>query len=165
VCDNNTGREEYLMSNPITNDQGLRQALNGLNAAQQRELGGLFVASVSHLSDDPRISRAVAAAAKTDISSQELEETYKSVKAFATQSYTACGRDADWAAQAEHFVAAAATASLAPEDQAGEKGNNAWKAAMQARMAKNCEMILKDEGTIANEAEKQYALAEKFLAR
>ena len=140
------------MPNPITNDQGLREALNSLTASQQRELGGLFVASVGHLSDDPRISHALEAAANADISSQELEETYKSVKAFATQSYTACGRDADWAAQAEHFVAAAATASLAPLDQVGDKCNNAWKAAMQARMAKNCEMILKDAGAIANEA-------------
>lgn len=148
----------------ITNDQGLRAALNSLSATQQRQLGGLFVASVGHLSDDPRISRAVEAAAKADIPNQELEEIYKSVKAFATQSYTACGRDADWAAQAEHFVAAAATASLAPLDPSDDKGSNAWKAAMQARMAKNCEMILKDEGTIANEAEKQYALAEKYLA-
>jgi hypothetical protein len=152
------------MPNPITNDQGLRAALNSLTTDQQRELGGLFVASVGHLSDDPRIDRAVEAAAKTDISNQELEEIYKTVKAFATQSYTACGRDADWAAQAEHFVAAAATASLAPEDTAGDKGNKAWKAAMQARMAKNCEMILNDEGTIANEAEKQYTLTMRYLA-
>jgi hypothetical protein len=151
------------MPTHITNDQQLRRALNGLNPQQQRVLGGLYVSNVSHLSGDPRIGRALEAAAKTGISTQELEETYKSVKAFATQSYTACGHDADWAAQAEHFVAAAAAACLIPEDQAGAKSNNAWKTAMQARMAKNCEMILNDAGELDNEAEKQYQIAEKFL--
>ncbi len=151
------------MSTQITNDQQLREALNDLTPTQHRELGGLYVSSVSHLSPDPRIARALEAAAKPDIPAQELEEAHKSVKAFATQSYTACGRDADWAAQAEHFVAAAAAACLAPEDQTSERSNNAWKAAMQARMAKNCEMIFKDAGELANEAEKQYQIAEKFL--
>jgi len=152
------------MPKHIANDQKLREALNTLSAIQQRKLGGLFVASVGHLSADPRVSRAVAVAAQAEISPQELEEAYKSVKAFATQTYTACGRDADWAAQAEHFVAAAAAASLAPEEQQGATGNNAWRAAMQARMAKNCEMILKDEGGLANEAENQYRIADGFLS-
>jgi hypothetical protein len=152
------------MATQITNDQQLREALNKLNPQQQRELGGLFVTNVSHLSADPRITRALEAAAKPDIPAQELEEAYKSAKAFATQSYTACGRDADWAAQAEHFVAAAAAACIAPEEQAGTSYNNAWKAAMQARMGKNCEMILKDEGEVANEAERQYRTTENYLS-
>lgn len=147
----------------ITNDQQLREALNHLTPTQQLELGGLYVSNVSHLSTDSRIARALEAAAKAEKSEQELEDAYKSVKAFATQSYTACGRDADWAAQAEHFVAAAAAACLAPQEQAGTKNNNAWKAAMQARMAKNCEMILKDAGETANESVKQYQIAEKYL--
>jgi hypothetical protein len=151
------------MPTQITNDQQLRAALNGLTPQQQRELGGLYVANVSHLSADPRINRAVEAAAKSDIAPQELEDAHKSVKAFATQSYTACGRDANWAAQAEHFVAAAAAACLSQEEPGGPKSNSAWKAAMQARMAKNCEMIFKDEGELANEAEKQYRIAEKYL--
>jgi len=153
------------MPKQIANDQSLREALSTLSNVQQRKLGGLFVANVGHLSDDPRVGRAVAVAAQAEISSQELEDVYKSVKAFATQTYTACGRDADWAAQAEHFVAAAAAASLAPDEQPGVKGNNAWRAAMQARMAKNCEMILNDEGGLDNEAEKQYRVAEEFLAQ
>lgn len=150
------------MPTQISNDQQLREALTNLSAQQQRALGGLYVSNVSHLSGDSRISRAIEMAAKGDITPQELEDAYKSVKAFATQSYTACGRDADWAAQAEHFVAAAATACLAPQE-ADEQSNNAWKAAMQARMAKNCEMILNDAGEIDNEAQKQYQIATQFL--
>jgi hypothetical protein len=34
---------------------------------------------------------------------------------------------------------------------------------MQARMGKNCEMILKDAGEVANEAEKQYRIAQNYL--
>lgn len=149
------------MSQSITNDHDLREAISGLSAAEQRALGGQFVANVAHLSQDQRISRAIDATANPDISEPELDEIYKSVKAFATQTYTACGSDADWAAQAEHFVAAAAAASLSHDDQNAARG--AWKAAMQARMARNCEMILNDDGDLANESEKQYQLAEHYL--
>lgn len=149
----------------ITNDQQMREAINGLTPQQQRELGGLYVSSVSHLSTDPRIEHALEAAAKPEISTQELEAAYKSVKAFAIQSYTACGQDADWTAQAEHFVAAAAAACLTPLEQTGGNSSNAWKCAMQTRMAKNCEMIRKDAGEIDNEAEKQYRIAEEYLGR
>ncbi|MCG7899378.1 MAG: hypothetical protein JAY85_13095 [Candidatus Thiodiazotropha weberae] len=150
------------MPSRITNDQSLRDAIGQLSATQQRALAGKFVASVEHLSADPRISRAVQAATNQELNPQEIEAAYKEVKSFATQTYTACGRDADWAAQAEHFVAAAAAASLAPDEPDESKG--AWRAAMQARMAKNCEMILNNEGGLANESERQYELAEAFIS-
>ncbi|MEW8200686.1 MAG: hypothetical protein AB2672_15240 [Candidatus Thiodiazotropha endolucinida] len=149
------------MPQTITNDHDLREAISGLSPVEQRALGGQFVANVGHLSQDPRISRAIDAAIDSDISPAELEQIHKTVKAFATQTYTACGSDADWAAQAEHFVAAAAAASLSSDDQSGARG--AWKAAMQARMAKNCEMILNDDGGIANESEKQYQMTGRYL--
>ncbi len=75
------------------------------------------------------------------------------MKAYSVQTFTACGRDADWASQAEHFVAAAALAALLPEKQLPATNTVlAWKAAMQARMAKNCEMILNDQCELDNEA-------------
>jgi hypothetical protein len=149
------------MPSRITNDQSFRDAINQLKPDQQRELAGRFVASVAHLSSDPRIARAINATSDSSLSAQETEEVYKAVKAFATQTYTACGQDADWGAQAEHFVAAAAAAALSLEDD--QQAKSAWKTAMQARMAKNCEMILKDEGGLANEAENQYKLTEAIL--
>jgi hypothetical protein len=149
------------MSHNITNDHDLREAISGLSASEQRSLGGQFVANVAHLSQDERINRAIDASKNPGISDSELDELYKSLKAFATQTYTACGSDADWAAQAEHFVAAAAAASLSRDEQNSARG--AWKAAMQARMAKNCEMILNDDGGVANESEKQYRLTEQHL--
>ncbi|MCG7951227.1 MAG: hypothetical protein N0C91_09845 [Candidatus Thiodiazotropha endolucinida] len=110
------------MPQTITNDHDLREAISGLSPVEQRALGGQFVANVGHLSQDPRISRAIDAAIDSDISPAELEQIHKTVKAFATQTYTACGSDADWAAQAEHFVAAAAAASLSSDDQSGARG-------------------------------------------
>jgi hypothetical protein len=145
------------MPQNIINDHDLREAISGLSPAEQRALAGQFVANVSHLSQDQRINHAIDVTANPNISEAELEEAYKTMKAFATQTYTACGSDADWAAQAEHFVAAAAAASLTSD------ARGAWKAAMQARMAKNCEMILNDDGGVANESEKQYQITQHFL--
>ena len=41
--------------------------------------------------------------------------------------------------------------------------NAAWKAAMQARMAKNCEMMEENEGEVETEAERQYRIAGENL--
>ena len=151
------------MSLKITNDQQLRQALNDLPLEIQRNLGARFVASVSHLSRNPIITQGLQVAKNSQRTFAELEIAYKSAKKLAIDSYTACGRDADWSAQAEHFVAAAMAACLLPEDQVTQKENIAWKAAMQARMARNCEMILQDKGAMDNESNRQYAIAMEML--
>ena len=139
------------MSLEITNDQQLRQALNNLPLEIQRKLGAHFVASVSHLSSNPVISQGLQVANNPERTSAELELAYKSAKKLAIDSYTACGRDADWSAQAEHFVAAAITACLLPNDQHSEHENIAWKAAMQ------------DKGEIDNEANRQYSMTRELL--
>jgi hypothetical protein len=151
------------MSSEITNDQQLRTALNDLALEAQRRLGARFVASVSHLSANPILTHGLQVAENAQASAAELDNAYKACKKLAIDTYTACGRDADWAMQAEHFVAAAVAACLLSEDQFNAKDNIAWKAAMQARMARNCEMILNDKGAVDNEANRQYAIAMEFL--
>jgi hypothetical protein len=158
-----TSTEESSMAK-INNDEALKRALDALPVASQRILAARFVGNLLHLSKDGRVKRAVEAAATPECSPEEMEEAYRAVKAYSVQTFTACGRDADWASQAEHFVAAAALAALLPEKQLGDKHSLAWKAAMQARMAKNCEMILNDQGELDNEAQRQYVLTEAFLA-
>jgi hypothetical protein len=148
----------------ITNDQQLRAALENLSVQQQRTLGARFAGSVSGISEDPRLQKALETAMNTGSSEQELEDAHKIAKSIATKTYTACGRDADWIAQAEHFFAASCTAALTPDSLASPDINLAWKAAMQARMAKNCMMIQNDAGELDNEAQKQYRLAEEFSA-
>jgi hypothetical protein len=148
----------------IHNDQELRDALHALSPDQQRVLGGRFVRNVAHLTTDERVNRAIATALRDDCSVAEVEDAYRAAKSYATKSYTDCGKDTDWLAQADHFVAAAAAAALTPESQLAERLNRAWKAAVQARMALNCEMMESPDVTgDATEAQRQYAIANEYL--
>lgn len=148
----------------ISNDQEFKAALSNLSATQQRQLGARYSERVSRSLDNPRLAAVLKTALAPDSSEQELKDAYKVAKSIATKTYTACGRDADWGLQAEHFAAAACAAALTPADQAGENFNAAWKAAIQARMANNCLMIESDSGEVENEADRQYRLTEAFLA-
>lgn len=147
----------------IQNDHALREALDGLSGAQQRVLGSRFAQSVLRLSRDERVRRAVETGLREDPSAGEIEDAFKAAKAYATKTYTDCGKDTDWLAQADHFVAAAATAALTPDHLLAEKQNRCWKAAVQARMAVNCELIESEEVPDESEAERQYAIANAYL--
>jgi hypothetical protein len=147
----------------IENDYDLREALDCLSADRQRQLGGFFAESVLHLCRDPRVQKAVAIAVSPASTPLELEDAYTAAKSYARRTYTACGTDAHWLEQADHFVAAAVAAALLPEDQRPEVYNPAWKAAIQARMAKNCEMMEREEGEVDNEARRQYRITAAFM--
>lgn len=147
----------------IQNDHALREALNGLSGEQQRVLGSHFAQSVLRLAKDERVLRAVETGLREGSSAGELEDAYRAAKAYATKTYTDCGKDTDWLAQADHFVAAAAAAALTPDNLLAEKQNRAWKAAVQARMAVNCELIELDNVPDQSEAERQYAIANAYL--
>ncbi|MCG6861917.1 MAG: hypothetical protein LJE70_11650 [Chromatiaceae bacterium] len=145
----------------ISNDHDLRDALNGLSADQQRIIGAGFTKSVIHLCRDERVRRAVQTAQNPDASDAELQDALKMAKGYAAKTYTACGKDTDWLAQADHFVAAAAAAALTPVGQLATRTNPAWKAAVQARMAKNCELMEEEEGEMETEADRQYRIADE----
>lgn len=148
----------------ISNDQELRSALDALSLTQQRTLGARFAQNVSTVTKNPRLLKALEVATTVDSANQEREDAYKAAKSIAVQTYTSCGRDADWDAQAEHFVASACAATLIPDALLTEKSNPAWKAAIQSRMAKNCLMIESGDGAVDNEAEQQYKIAEEFTS-
>ena len=76
------------------------------------------------------------------------------------ESFTQCGKEADWSAQVGHFVAKAAVACVKPAEAGG---NLAWDAAMQARMARTCQTVADGAGTDNREAEAQYRTLEAFL--
>ncbi|MEA3275120.1 MAG: hypothetical protein U9Q81_07520 [Pseudomonadota bacterium] len=147
----------------ISNDQALRTAIDKLDPQRQRILGAHFVQSVLHLSQDARINRAIEVANNRDASPAELEDAFRAAKGYAVKTYTACGKDTDWLAQADHFVAAAAAAALQPASEGGKEVSRAWKAAIQARMAKNCEMMEQEGVEPDTEAQKQYDVAGAFL--
>lgn len=147
----------------IQNDHALREALNSLSGKEQRVLGSRFAQSVLRLSTDERVRRAIDTGLREDSSPGEIEDAYKAAKAHATKTYTDCGKDTDWLAQADHFVAAAAAAALTPDSLVTDRQNRAWKAAVQARMAVNCELIESDEVPDQGEAERQYAIANTYV--
>ena len=148
----------------INNDQEFKQVISELNIAEQRKLAAKFVESVLYLNPDPLIKNALNVAGKEIISNsdeKELEQAYKSIKTLAVKTYTACGGDADWPAQAAHFIATATKACLSPMERMDNK--LAWKCAMQSRMAKNCEMIESDNDIVDNEAQNQYIITSDFI--
>lgn len=145
----------------ITNDSELRAMIAGLGAQSQRTLGARFANSVAGYTQNKQLLAAIEAAMEPDLADDDKEQAYKNAKSISVKTYTACGRDADWLLQAEHFVAAAATAALAPVAEQGGT-NPAWKAAMQARMAQNCAMMETADDKVDNEAKRQYEIAEEF---
>jgi hypothetical protein len=146
----------------IRTDADFKAALNKLPAPEQRRVGARFVESVAALCHDPRVKAAIAAARRTDISDAELNAAFQAVKTACVDSYTQCGHEADWRAQAGHFVAKAAETCVRLD---GRVHDIAWNAAMQARMARACEAISTGQGTENREADQQYQILEEFIKR
>ncbi|MCU7834576.1 MAG: hypothetical protein KZQ83_04900 [gamma proteobacterium symbiont of Taylorina sp.] len=149
----------------ITNDKQLRQRLDELDINQQRLAAILLIKNIIYLNADMKIQKAIDIAEDPASSEEELVTAYKQIKSIATESYTDCGSETDWMQQAEHFVASAVMACLTPENQLTVGKSLVWKTAMQARMAKNCEMIEKDSAEVDNESLKQYQIVEQFLKK
>ena len=150
----------------INNDQDFKKAISELNITDQRKLAAKFVESVLYLNPDPLIKNALEIAGKkilSDSDTEQFEEAYKNIKSLAVNTYTACGGDADWPAQAAHFIATATKACLTPAERLDNNNKLAWKCAMQSRMAKNCEMIESDNDVIDNEAQNQYIIINNFV--
>ena len=143
-------------------DADFKAVLNNLPAPAQRRVAARFVESVAALCHDPRVTAATNAARRLDISDAELTAAFHAVKTACVDSYTQCGHEADWRAQAGHFVAKAAETCVMPDARARDIG---WNAAMQARMARTCEAISTGQGTENREAEQQYRILEEFIKR
>jgi hypothetical protein len=144
----------------ISNDKEFKAALAWLPAARQRQVAARFVERVYPLSNDVRVKAALDVAGRPDISDTELTVVAQAANTARVESFTQCGRETDWTAQAGHFVAKAAVACVRP----AEAGDNlAWEAAMQARMARTCQTVADGSGTEHREAEEQYRILEAFL--
>jgi hypothetical protein len=147
----------------ISNDKDLRDLLEGLPVDQQRRIGLKFAESLVHLSREDRVKRAIETGLREDVTESELEDAYRAAKAWATKTYTDCGKDTDWLAQADHFIAAATAAALTPDNMLPDaKTNRAWKAAMHARMANNCELVEGEGNAHLDEVSRQYEIANAF---
>jgi hypothetical protein len=144
----------------INNDKDFKTALAGLSTAQQRQVAVRFVQQVFPLSSDARIKAALDTAGRAGIADAELALASQAANSARVESFTRCGKETDWSAQAGHFVAKAAVACV----KSAEAGDNlAWDAAMQARMARTCQTVADGAGTDNREAEAQYRILEVFL--
>ena len=127
----------------ISNDKELKAALAALSDTERRQVGTLLVQQVFDLSGDARIKGALELARRADAGNAELAVAAAGVNTARVESFTQCGRDTDWTAQAAHFVARAAQECVQPVVDLG----TAWEAAMQARMARICQTLAAGEGT------------------
>jgi len=142
----------------ISNDKEFKAKLADLSVSQQRQVAARFVQRVFGLSNDVRVKAALEVAMRPEISEAELTVVSAAANTARVESFTQCGKETDWGAQAGHFVAKAAVACVGPAS-----ATLAWDAAMQTRMAKTCETVATGEGTENREAEEQYRILDDFL--
>ena len=148
----------------ITNDAEFRQALQNLDAEQQRTVAVLFVEHVLSLSDDNRIKRVVKVATDDSASADEISDALKSAKAAIMDSSTRCGAEGNWTDQAGYFVARAAVAAVTLPAQS-KSGGPAWQAALSCRMAQTSIEIDNDADDVPSHSENewQYSILSDYL--
>ena len=147
----------------IHSDAQFRAALAGLSVEQQRRVGKRFLDNISELSDNPKLEKSLALLEGTEVSDQDIADAFRVASTAARDSYTLCGREADWRRQASHFFAAAAAACLGATGKEGQDQELAWNTAMNARMARVCEKIAQGEGYDNSEVGEQYKILSDFL--
>ena len=145
----------------ISNDSEFRDALESLDINQQRAVAAIFVDNVIELTDDARVTKAVAVARDAEASEDAVALARRGVKAASLEAHTRCGSDGEWTDQAAYFVARAAEACLEPEGRSGK--GPAWKAAMSARMARTCLAAESDEDSHDSESHAQYQILSSYL--
>ena len=148
----------------ISNDTEFKQALQNLDATQNRVVAALFVEHVLPLCEDERINRVVKVATDSNASEDEISSALRSAKAATFDSHTRCGSEGNWTEQAGYFVARAVVAALTPPAQSRSSGP-AWQAAMSCRMAQTSILIdnESDEVATTSENEWQYSILSDYL--
>lgn len=139
----------------ISNDTEFKQALQNLDATQNRMVAALFIEHVMALSNDDRIQRAVKVAVNSSVSDGEISDALKLAKAAIMDSSTRCGAEGNWTEQAGYFVARAAVAALTPPAQS-RSGGPAWQAAMSCRMAQTSILIDNESDEVATTSENEW---------
>ncbi|CAK0748601.1 hypothetical protein CCP4SC76_1960008 [Gammaproteobacteria bacterium] len=112
---------------------------------------------------DHRVRRALEVIKRPDRGDGEMRDAFHDARAHVVETYSVCGKEFDFPEQASHFVATALAEALNPVDQIGNNLNIAWRAAMQARIAKDFELMEQGAGDVDSESERQYRLVEAFL--
>ena len=148
--------------NAINNDNEFRDAIDTLDAVQQRVVGSDFVRNVWDLTKDERVRRAVSVAADIDADATQIAAAVRAAKAAALEAHARCGADGEWRDQAGYFVARAAEACLAPKVRSEAKPP-AWRAAMSSRMARIALAEEDGDDTHDRESQRQYRILSDYL--
>ncbi len=149
----------------IADEKAFRDAIEALPLPRQRLLGARFARRVLQLLPDPRLEHALRVAEEPDPGAAELADAYAAARSVAVETYTKCGHTVDWAGMAAHYVAGAVAACVIPEARLLPGIDQpALDAAMQARMARNCERVAKDESGDCGALSEQFRMLEAFLA-
>jgi hypothetical protein len=144
----------------IQNEKEFKATLAALPLNRQRQIAAAFGQRVMDLCHDVRVKNALASAARADITPEELALVAHSAHSARVASYAQCGHDSTWECAAGHFVARAAECCV----RAATEGEPvAWEAAMQARLARTCQMVAQGEGTDNDESASQRQILETFL--
>jgi len=144
----------------IQTEKEFKAALAALPLTRQRQVAAAFGQRVMDLCHDVRVKNALAAAARADITPEELVLVAHSAHSARVASYAQCGHDSNWECAAGHFVARAAECSV----RAASEGDPvAWEAAMQARLARTCQTVALGDGTDNDESAVQHQILDTFL--
>lgn len=146
----------------INNDADFKQAVEGLNELQHRQVAAMFVRHVLPLSSDARLERVLKTIADADVTEDELAAALKTAHSVTFDSHARCGAEGHWIDQAGYFVSRAAVAACTGMDQS-RTGGPAWQAAMSARMAYTSMLIDKPDEQLPSHGESRWqykALAE-----
>ena len=141
--------------NTITNDEEFKRALQQLDATQQRVLAAQFAEHVLPLSNDDRLTRALAVASNAEASPSDISDALQSARAATIDCHTRCGSEGNWTEQAGYFVGRAVVAALSPGEQSRSK-SPAWQAAMSSRMARTSVLIDDDSDEVSTHSEDEW---------
>lgn len=150
----------------INNDADFRQAVEGLDELQHRQVAAMFVNHVLPLCSDGRLERVLKIIVDPEATQEELAAALKTAHAVTFDSHARCGAEGHWSDQAGYFVSRAAVAACTGVEHS-RLGGPAWQAAMSARMAYTSIVIDKADEQLSSHAESRWqyqALAEYLNA-
>ncbi len=148
------------MLQTISNDKDFKATLASLSDQARRQATALLIQQVIELCPDQRVQAALQLAGNQQVSETELKQALRQIGAARVESSLRSTTETDWRTQAGHFVIRATQECLKPRVDM----EAAWTAAMQARMARLCQMTATSGGD-NNEAQAQYLALAEYLQR
>ena len=148
----------------IKNDADFKQAVEGLDELQHRQVAAMFVNHVLPMCTDARLERVLKIIVDPEVNDEELAAALKTAHAVTFDCHARCGAEGHWTDQAGYFVSRAAVAACTGIEHS-RAGGPAWQAAMSARMAYTSMLIDKPDEPLSSHGESrwQYQALTEYL--